>query len=127
VQDPLTNVLPDTVVKINATVTDATSGVKQVLLNCTFTNNTNPWYAVYSMANPMGDTWNATIPPQLYGTNVTYVIVAEDNAGNAITSQQIYGIKYEYTVVPEFPLPAIFFAFVMATMLMAVAAKKKKG
>ncbi|MCJ7469569.1 right-handed parallel beta-helix repeat-containing protein [Candidatus Bathyarchaeota archaeon] len=127
VQDPPTSILPDTVVKINATVTDATSGVKQVLLNCTFTNNTNTWYAVYSMANPMGDTWNATIPPQLYGTNVTYVIVAEDNAGNAITSQQIYGIKYEYTVVPEFPLPAIFFAFVMATMLMAVAAKKKKG
>jgi len=127
VQDPLSNVLPETVVRINATVTDVTSGIKLVLLNCTFANDTDTWYAVFSMTYLVGNVWNATIPPQLCGTNVTYVIIAEDNAGNTITTEQIYGYKYEYPVVPEFPLPAVFFAFVMATLLTAVAVRKKRN
>lgn len=126
VQDPQTNILPDTVVKINATVTDATSGVNQVMLNCTFTNSTNTWYAVYSMTHPTGDVWNATIPPQPYGTNVTYVIIAEDNAGNAITTEQIYGYKYEYPVVPEFTLLTVLIALVIATSLIAIIFKRKR-
>jgi parallel beta-helix repeat protein len=126
VQDPLTNILPDTVVKINATVTDATSGVKQVLLNCTFTNSTNTWYAVYSMAHLTGDIWNATIPPQPYGTNVTYVIIAEDNAGNTITTEQIFGYEYEYQVVPEFTMLIVLVALVIATSLIAAISKKKR-
>jgi parallel beta-helix repeat protein len=125
-QNPLTNILPDTVVKINATVTDATSEIKQVLLNCTFTNSTATWYTVFSMTHLTEDIWNATIPPNPYGTNVTYTIIAEDNAGNTITTEQIYGYKYEYPVVPEFPLPVAFFALVTATLLIAVAVKKKR-
>jgi parallel beta-helix repeat protein len=125
VQDPLTNVLPETVVKINATVTDATSRIKQVLLNCTFTNSTDTWYTVFSMTHLTGDIWNATIPPYPYGTNVTYVIIAEDNAGNTITTEQIYGYKYEYQVVPEFPLPTILLLLMLATLLIAVVVRKR--
>lgn len=125
-QDPLTDILPETVVRINATVTDAMSGVKQVLLNCTFTNSTDTWYEVFSMTQLVGDVWNATILPYPYGTNVTYVIIAEDNAGNNITTEQIYGYKYEYQVVPEFQLPAILFAFMMATMLLIAVVSRKK-
>ena len=125
VQDPLTNVLPDTVVKINATVTDATSGTKQVLLNCTFTNSTSTWYPAFSMTHLTGDIWNATMPPQPYGTNVTYVIIAEDNASNTITTEQIYGYKYEYQVVPEFTLPTVVIALVIATSLIAIISRKK--
>jgi hypothetical protein len=126
VQDPLTNILPDTVVKINATVTDATSGVKQVLLNCTFTNSTSTWYAVYSMTHLTGDIWNATIMPCPYGTNVTYVIIAEDNACNTITTEQIYGYKYEYPVVPEFQLSSILFAIMLATLFSIIVFRKKR-
>jgi len=126
VQDPLTDILPDTVVRINATVTDATSKVKQVLLNCTFTNNTSTWHEVFSMTHLTEDIWNATIPALPYGTNVTYVIIAEDNAGNTITTEQKYGYKYEYTVVPEFTLPAILLAFMMTTLFLAIVFRKKR-
>jgi parallel beta-helix repeat protein len=125
VQDPLTDILPDTVVKINATVTDATSGIEQVLLNCTFTNSTNTWYAVFSMTHLTGNIWNATIPPQPYGTNVTYVIVAEDNVGNTITTEQL-GYEYEYHVVPEFTLSTVVIAVIIATSLIAIISRKKR-
>jgi parallel beta-helix repeat protein len=121
VQNPLTNILPDTVVKINATVTDATSGIKQVTLN--YTTGDGTWISV-EMTNLEADIWNATIPAFPYGTNVTYVIIAEDNAGNTITSAQL---EYElgYQVVPEFPLWTILVAFMMATLLVATIFKRK--
>jgi parallel beta-helix repeat protein len=126
VQDPLTDITPDTVVKINATVTDAMSGVKQVLLNCTFTNATDTWYEVFSMTHLVGDVWNATILPYPYGTNATYVIIAEDNAGNNITTEQIYGYKYEYQIIPEYPLATILVAFMTATTLLIATVSRKK-
>jgi parallel beta-helix repeat protein len=126
VQDPPSGILPDTVVRINATVTDAMSGVKQVLLNCTFTNSTDTWYSEFSMTHLVGDVWNATIPACPYGTNVTYVIIAEDNAGNTITTEQLYGYKYEYPVVPEFPLAIILVAFMTATTLLTAVVSRKK-
>jgi parallel beta-helix repeat protein len=126
IQDPLTNILPDTVVKINVTVTDATSEIAQVLLNCTFTNGTDTWQATFGMTHLTGDVWNATIPPQSYGTNVTYVIIAEDGAGNIVTTLQIYGYEYEYQVIPELLLQTILLAFMMTAMPIIVFAKKKK-
>jgi parallel beta-helix repeat protein len=120
VQDPPTNILPDTVVKINATVIDATSGIKQVLLNCTFTNSTDTWYTVFSMAHLRGDIWNATIRPYPYGTNVTYVIIAEDSAGNTITTEQL-GYEYEYQIVPEFPTwTSMLLILIVLTLAIAI-------
>ncbi len=124
-RDPLTDILPDTVVKINATVTDA-SGLKQVLLNCTFTNSTDTWFTVFSMTPLTGYIWNATVPLQQYGTNVTYVIIAEDNAGNTITTEQIYGYKYEYQVVPEFSTLTAIIALIITTLLLDIISKKKR-
>jgi parallel beta-helix repeat protein len=122
-QDPPTNILPDTVVKINATVTDATSGIKQVTLN--YTTEDGTWITV-EMTNLEGEIWNATIPAFPYGTNVTYMIIAEDIAGNTITTEQIYGYKYEYPVVPEFPSTTILLAFTMTTLLLAIVLRKKR-
>jgi parallel beta-helix repeat protein len=121
-QDPPTNILPHTAVKINATVTDVTSGIKQVTLN--YTTGDGTWITV-EMTNLDEDIWNATIPAFPYGTNVTYVIIAEDNAGNTITTEQIYGYKYEYPVVPEFPLATVLFALMMTTLLAATVFKRK--
>jgi hypothetical protein len=121
-QDPLTNILPDTVVKINATATDTTSGIKQVTLN--YTTGDGTWISV-EMTNLEGNIWNATIPAFPYGTNVTYIIIAVDNAGNTITTEQIHGYKYEYPVVPEFPLAAVLFALMITTLLAATAFRRK--
>jgi parallel beta-helix repeat protein len=122
-QDPLTDISPGVVVKINATVTDTTSGIKRVVLNYTLADGPS---TTVEMTNLEGDIWNATIPGFPYGANVTYLIVAEDNAGNTITTEQIYGYKYEYSVVPEFPLPTILFAFTLITLLLAVAFRRRK-
>jgi len=123
VQDPLTDILPDTVVKINATITDATSGIEQVALNYTAGDGT---WIIVEMTNLEGDIWNATIPAFPYGTNVTYVIMAEDNAGNTITTTQL-GYEYEYQVVPEFTLPIILMTLVISTSLIAIISRKKEN
>ena len=126
VQYPPTNILPDTVVKINATITDATSGIKQALLNCTFTNSTDTWGALFSMAPLTGNIWNGTILALPDGTNVTYVIIAEDNAGNTITTEQKYGYEYEYLVVPDFQLLTTLFAFMIVTTFLIIVFRKKR-
>ena len=121
-QDPPNNVLPDTMVRINATVTDITSGIKQVLLNYTYANSTGTWNATVNMAHLTGDIWNDTIPALPYGTNVTYTIIAEDNAGNSITTEQL-GHKYGYQVIPEFPSFIMLSLFIIATLLAAIVSK----
>jgi hypothetical protein len=116
-----TSVTPVDEVKINATVTDATSGIKQVILNYT-TNNTT--YLTINMTNFGGNIYNATIPTLPLGTNVTYVIEAEDNASNTITTQQL-GFVYQYQVIPEFP-SLIVLELLMITTLLAVIVYRRK-
>ena len=96
---PKNNVLPEDEVKINATVTDYVSKVEKVTLN--FTNGNGTWITV-DMTNLGGNVWNATIPAFPYCTNVTYIVIAEDNANNTITTEEM---EYEcqYHVIPEFP------------------------
>jgi hypothetical protein len=93
------NVLPKNEVKVNATVTDVLSTVKQVTLN--YTNGNGTWITV-NMANLGGNVWNATIPAFPYCTNVTYMVIAEDNASNTITTEEM-GHEYQYHVIPEYP------------------------
>ena len=124
-QDPSTNVLPDDVVRINVTVTDV-GGINRVQLNYTYVNSTGTWNSIANMTNLAGDIWNATIPALQYGTNVTYVILAEDNAGNLITTEQL-GYTYEYQVVPEFSTLPILVIFTTTTLLLAIMLQKKRA
>jgi len=120
-QTPLeNNVQPEDEVKVNATVTDDLSGVKQVTLN--YTNGNGTWIIV-DMANLEGNFWNATIPKFPYCTNVTYVIKAEDNANNTITTEELE-YELQYHVIPEFPI-AIILPLFMFSVLIAVALPKK--
>lgn len=117
---PKNNVQPEDEVRVNATVTDM-SGVKQVTLN--YTNGNGTWITV-NMTSPDGDVWNATIPAFPYCTNVTYVIIAEDNANNKITTEEL-GYQYQYQVIPEFPSFLILPLFMMATLLVAIVYRRK--
>lgn len=115
---------------VQAIVQDAESGVKQVLLNCTFTNSTHTWNKVVSMHEvvPSPAIWEATIPGCPCGTKVTYAIVVEDNLGNTITSEDQYGYLYEYEVVPEFSSFLIMPIFMGATLLtVAIIRRKRKA
>jgi hypothetical protein len=107
------NVHPTDRVVIYADVTDDISGVKQVTLNYTVGNGT---WVTADMVNLAGDTFNATIPGFPLGTNVTYVIRAEDNANNSITTEEM-GYTYQYPVIPEFASALIMPLFMAATLI----------
>jgi len=113
------NVCPDDKVIVYANVTDL-NGVKQVILN--YTTNNGTWFNK-EMTNVEGNIYNATIPQFPYRTNVTYVIIAEDNVDNTITTEEI-GYELNYQVIPEFPLTII--TFFMITTLPAVIVYRSK-
>jgi WD40 repeat protein len=118
---PADNVTPDDTVMVYANVTDDYSGVKQVVLNYTADNET--WFIV-NMTNLIGNQYNGTIPQFSYGTNVTYVIFAEDNYNNTITTTEL-GYDYEYTVIPEFQLQMLLALFVTATLLTVIFRRRR--
>ena len=118
------NVLPQDETKVNATVADNLSGVKRVTLICAYTNSSGTWTKIIEMTSLGQNIYNASIPRFPYGTNVTYVIVAEDNAGNIITTEDA-GHQYTYSVVPEFPLFMILPLFVILTLLAIVAFRRR--
>jgi len=118
------SVYPEDEVKVNSTVTDDISGVKQVILLYDV-NSSGTWIGVENMTNLEGDIWNATIPAFLYGTNVTYAISAEDNVGNAITTVEM-GYEIQYQVIPEFSPLIVLSLFTIATLIAAIAYKRRK-
>jgi parallel beta-helix repeat protein len=112
-------------VKVNATVTDAITKVKQVLLNYTFTNSSGTWFNLIDMTNLKDNVWNATIPAFPYGTNVTYRIIATDTANNTVVSDNL-GYVYSYEVIPEIPSMLIFLLFIVTTTIVTVTYKVKQ-
>jgi hypothetical protein len=108
-------------VEVFANVTDDLSGVKTVTLNYTVNNSESH---VVEMSNLQGNLYNATIPNYPLGTNITYVLTAEDFANNTITTQEM-GYYYGYQVIPEFAIPLMATLFLTATLL-AVATRIRK-
>lgn len=122
-QTPSTgSVSPQDTVQVNATVTDNASGMKEATLS--YASNDGAWTNV-TMSNLVENVWSASIPAFPYGTNVTYIIIAQDNAGNAITT---LGTAYEhqYVVIPEFPTPTIALPLFVISTLLAVAFHRRK-
>jgi len=107
-------VLPEDEVKVNATVTDAVSGVERVALN--YTNGNGTW-VIAEMTNLEVNLWNATIPAFPHGTKVTYTIMAEDKANNTITTEKLFGYQYQYEVIPEFQSLLILPLFMIVSVL----------
>jgi len=121
VQAPLANeVQPNNSVVVNATVFDELSGIKRVTLKYTVTSTTR----YLEMANVGGNIWSYTIPEFPDGEEITYAIIAEDNAGNTITTEQM-GQTYEYQVIPEFPSWALLL-FALCTVAVVLVVYKQK-
>jgi parallel beta-helix repeat protein len=126
IQNPAENsVLPSEIVTVNVTIIDSISGVKSATLNYTYTNGSTTVVELVSMTNVQGNIWNAIIPAFAYGTNVTYTILAEDNAGNTITTQKL-GFNYQYNVTPEYPALFILPFLIMGSLLTVALAKRKR-
>lgn len=125
IQNPAENgVLPSEIVTVNVTVIDNISGVKSATLNYTYTNGSATFVELVSMTDVQGNIWNATIPAFAYGTNITYTILAEDNAGNTITTQEM-GFNYQYRVTPEYQALFILPLLIMGSLLTVALAKRK--
>jgi len=116
------DVYPDDKVTVYANVTDL-SGVKQVILN--YTTNNGTWFNK-EMTNLEGNTYNATIPQFPYSTNVTYVIIAEDNVNNTITTEEM-GYELNYQVIPESPSSIITLLFMTATLPAVIVYRRKRS
>jgi hypothetical protein len=116
------NVLPQDIVVVNATVTDDATGVKEVALN--FTTGNGTWITT-AMSNLGGNEWSASIPSFPLGTNVTYIILAEDNMGNLVST---LGTTYEnnYLIVPEFPILTILLPSCAISSVLAIILRKKR-
>lgn len=82
---PADNVQPTDTVKVNATVTDALSGIKNVTLLYS-TDGGETWIPV--LMEPAGQVYSGTIPAFPYATVVQYYIEALDNAGNKEVSPE---------------------------------------
>jgi predicted secreted protein with PEFG-CTERM motif len=122
-QTPSDNVMPTDAVSVNATVTHHFP-LEQVILNCTYTNSSTTWTDSVNMTNLEDDVWNGVIPSLPFGTNVTYTIIARDNAGTSINSKD-QGYTFEYPVVPEFPTIALLPILFAATLSIALVRGKK--
>lgn len=115
------NVYPNSSVAVYADITDDYSGVKQVILSYTTDNET--WVLV-NMTKLSGNQYNGTIPQFPYNTNVTYVITAQDNYNNTITTLEL-GYDLKYHVIPEFTLQIMLPLFILTTTLAIVLRKRK--
>jgi hypothetical protein len=118
------SVYPTDDVMVFANVTDDLSGVKQVILNYTWTNSTGTWHGTVTMDPLELYIYNGTIPRLPYCTNVTYVIIAEDNFNNTITTEEM-GYEYKYHVIPEFPSQIVLPLLATATLLTILIRKRK--
>jgi branched-chain amino acid transport system substrate-binding protein len=66
-------------VLVTAIVTDV-NGVDHV--NLLYVVNEGTIWAVQTMEHPQIDTWTGTIPAQAAGSNITYIVIANDTFGN---------------------------------------------
>jgi hypothetical protein len=120
------NVLSTDVVEVNATVTHYFP-LEQVILNCTYTNSSATWTSSINMTKLEDDIWNGIIPALPVGTNVTYAIIAQDNAGTSVSSVD-QGYTFEYpVVVPEFPTIAVLPILFVATLSAALVLRRRRA
>lgn len=124
-REPAGDVMPDQEVTVSVNVTDAVSGVKNVILSYTIDDGAS-WTDLPMTYNSASGLYQATISGQAYCTWVKYKIIAYDNAENPAVEDNA-GQYYVYHVIPEFPSGIILALFMTLTLITAILAKRKKG
>ena len=122
-QDPPEDVQPNQEVTVSVNVTDAESGVREVVLSYSTDEGASWTNVTISRAN--GDTYVGQIPGFSAGTNVQYKIIAYDNAGNFAVNDKA-GQYYVYTVIPEFPTWLSLLLVLLVLTLVIVLVNRRK-
>ncbi len=123
-RQPEGDVEPGQPVTISANVTDALSGVGNVILSYNI-NDSPTWTNITITLNATTGLYEATIPGQEANIIVKYKIIAYDNAGN-YKIEDNNGQYYTYTVIPEFPSTLILALFILTTSIATILWKTKR-
>ena len=121
-EPPEDNVQPDQAVTVSVNVTDTQMGVREVVLSYS-TDEGATWTNV-TMSRVDGDTYIGQIPGFPAGTNVQYMIIAYDNAGNCKVENN-GGQYYVYTVIPEFPTWPLLLLMLIVLSAVIILLKKR--
>lgn len=135
------NVLEAQVVTVSVNASDTESGVKAVILS--YSKNGGDWKNV-TMSKAAGDTYEGIIPGLPAGTQVRYMIIAYDNAGNYFVEDNV-GLYYTYMVKPapkpvggkatpinilinkpELQIPWIWLSAIILSLVLTVVYVKKR-
>lgn len=111
---------PSGSVRVTANITEPAdaSGVKGAFLSYVdYLGQT--WNGTMTHDNTSG-LWEVVMPAQPHNTTVQFSIMAQDNAGNVVTSG-----NYEYPVVSEFPSIMVLPLFMLPTMLVVVLLRRR--
>ncbi|MEM3783961.1 MAG: right-handed parallel beta-helix repeat-containing protein [Candidatus Bathyarchaeia archaeon] len=131
VRTPQGAIQPNQKVTISAKVTDADSGVKEVVLLYSLDGGAS-WINVTMNFNITSGFWEGTIPGQPAGTQIQYQVIAYDNAGNYVTTPtatlQIPPNQNPPPSTPLTPLTIILvILFVISVIGITVLKLKKKN
>lgn len=120
---PAGDVQPNQAVLISVSIMDTTSGIKNATAQYTTTNGTT-WISMPMNYNFSTSSYEATVPGQMAGTWIKYIIIAYDSAENQGVNDNA-GEYFVYQVVPEFSLILSLLVFALLTTLVLITAKKK--
>ncbi len=124
-QSPTANsVFPEDIVTVTVIMTDNVTAIKSVILNYTYTDGSGSRSMTVTMTNAQADVWIAALPALAYGTNVTYTIWAEDNAGNFITTKDV-GYTFSYSVIPEYSASCFVAVLLVFALFSTLLARRK--
>jgi len=114
-------------VKVSVNVTDDLSGVHGVILSYITGELGPPWLNVTMTYNSTTMLYDGSIPPQPVRTNVTYMIIAHDNAGKQTVNNN-NTLYFKYTVIPEFPTltTALLLLCTFTTLIILLRRKRNK-
>jgi hypothetical protein len=110
-------------VTVSVNVTDADTGVHHDGVILSYSTNGGEWNNV-TMSKTTGDTYEGVIPGLPAGTQVRYMIIARDYAGNEVVDNN--GMEYYvFTVIPEFPTWQIVVLTLLLIGIIAIIAKRR--
>ncbi len=121
---PEGNIEPNQPVRVLVNATDTLSGVKNVTLSYSISDDLS-WTDVPMSFNATSGYYESIIQVQQANVIVKYKITVYDNAGNYVIDDNI-GQFYTYTVIPEFPSTTVLAILLVFSTIIAILTYRKR-